>query len=162
MTPKLARRLLRLVADIDADGVDAGPLSLARYTEPLGMLLVQLAYVQGMGARIGATLLREAATDVPIEPALDWRNTGRRNPPAASVCSDGSSKVPETSELERNVQLVVDHFEDFVNRKDLGAIERNLTAAFHGPRWPRWPRGRSGGGPGDDGQDARVVSRPAG
>ena len=38
---------------------DAGPLMLARYTEPLGMLLVQLAYVGGMGARIGATLLRD-------------------------------------------------------------------------------------------------------
>ena len=47
-----------LVRDIDADPVDAGPLRLARYTEPLGMLLVQLAYVQGMGARISAKLLR--------------------------------------------------------------------------------------------------------
>ena len=46
---------------IDADGVDAGPLLLARYTEPLGMLLVQLAYIQGMGARIGAALLRDPA-----------------------------------------------------------------------------------------------------
>ena len=55
-----ARRLvLGLVAEIGADGVDAGPLMLARYTEPLGMLLVQLAYVGGMGARIGATLLRD-------------------------------------------------------------------------------------------------------
>ena len=47
-----------LVREIGADPVDAGPLSLARYTEPLGMLLVQLAYVQGMGARIGVKLLR--------------------------------------------------------------------------------------------------------
>lgn len=40
----LARKtVLGLVADIDADGVDAGPLSNARYTEPLGMLLAQLA-----------------------------------------------------------------------------------------------------------------------
>jgi len=54
-----ARKLiLELLADIPASGVDAGPLSLARYTEPLGMLLVQLAYVQGIGARIGATLIR--------------------------------------------------------------------------------------------------------
>ncbi len=51
--------VLGLVADIGADGVDAGPLQLARYTEPLGMLLVQLAYMKGMGARIGATLLRD-------------------------------------------------------------------------------------------------------
>ena len=56
-----ARRLVAgLVAEIGADPVDAGPLRLARYTEPLGMLLVQLAYTQGMGPRIGAALLRDA------------------------------------------------------------------------------------------------------
>jgi predicted dinucleotide-binding enzyme len=54
--------VLRLVADIDADGIDAGPLALARYTEPLGMLLVQLAYVKGLGARIGSVLIREKST----------------------------------------------------------------------------------------------------
>lgn len=53
--------VLGLVADIGADGVDAGPLANARYTEPLGMLLVQLAYVQGMGANIGSALLRETS-----------------------------------------------------------------------------------------------------
>lgn len=51
--------VLRLVSDIDAEGVDAGPLMLARYTEPLGMLLVQLAYMQGFGARIGSVLIRD-------------------------------------------------------------------------------------------------------
>ena len=51
--------VLSLVADVDADGVDAGPLNLARYTEPLGMLLVQLAYVSGFGARIGSVLIRD-------------------------------------------------------------------------------------------------------
>ena len=61
-----ARRVvLGLVADIDADGVDAGPLMLARYTEPLGMLLVQLAYVGGMGARIGASLLHDPIPTAP-------------------------------------------------------------------------------------------------
>jgi predicted dinucleotide-binding enzyme len=55
-----ARRIVAgLVAELGADGVDAGPLSLARYTEPLGMLLVHLAYVGGMGARIGSQLLRD-------------------------------------------------------------------------------------------------------
>jgi predicted dinucleotide-binding enzyme len=53
----------RLVREIGADPVDAGPLNLARYTEPLGMLLVQLAYAQGMGARIGAALLRDVTTE---------------------------------------------------------------------------------------------------
>jgi predicted dinucleotide-binding enzyme len=49
-----------LVADIGAAAVDAGPLNLARYVEPAGMLLVQLAYMQGYGARIGLTLTVEA------------------------------------------------------------------------------------------------------
>ena len=48
-----------LVADLGAEPVDAGPLSRAQVTEPLGLLMVQLAYQQGMGARIGVTLLRE-------------------------------------------------------------------------------------------------------
>ena len=55
-----ARRVvLGLVDDIEAAGVDAGPLSLARCTEPLGLLLVRLAYGQGFGARIAAALLQE-------------------------------------------------------------------------------------------------------
>lgn len=53
--------VLKLVADVDADGVDSGPLSLARYTEPLGMLFVQLAYVQGFGVRIGARFIQDRA-----------------------------------------------------------------------------------------------------
>lgn len=53
--------VMGLVAAIGADGVDAGPLALARCTEPLGLLLVRLAYAQGMGARIGAALLRDPA-----------------------------------------------------------------------------------------------------
>jgi len=48
-----------LVNDIGAAPFDCGPLSLARYAEPAGMLLVQLAYLQGFGARIGMTLLHE-------------------------------------------------------------------------------------------------------
>lgn len=48
-----------LVRDVGAGAVDAGPLALARTTEPLGLLLVTLAYGRGMGDRIGASLLRE-------------------------------------------------------------------------------------------------------
>jgi predicted ester cyclase len=33
-------------------------------------------------------------------------------------------------ELERNKQLVIRHFEEFVNRKDLGAIDRNVSPDF--------------------------------
>jgi predicted dinucleotide-binding enzyme len=36
---------------------EAGPLAMARWTEPLGMLLIKLGYVQGMGPMIGAPLL---------------------------------------------------------------------------------------------------------
>jgi predicted ester cyclase len=32
--------------------------------------------------------------------------------------------------LARNKQLVVSHFDDFVNRKDLGAIDRNMAPGF--------------------------------
>ena len=57
--------VLALVADIDANGVDAGPLTNARYTEPSGMLLAQLAYVQGMGTQLGTVLTR--GSDVAVE-----------------------------------------------------------------------------------------------
>lgn len=58
----MARQVvLGLVDEIEARGIDAGPLQSARYTEPLGMLLVQLAYARGFGARLGVDLLREHA-----------------------------------------------------------------------------------------------------
>jgi predicted dinucleotide-binding enzyme len=46
-----------LLADLDLDPIDAGPLSSARFIEPAGMLLVQLAYGMGMGPNIGTRLL---------------------------------------------------------------------------------------------------------
>jgi predicted dinucleotide-binding enzyme len=48
-----------LVEDIGAAPLIAGPLLLARYTEPAAMLLLQLAYMQGFGARIGLALVQE-------------------------------------------------------------------------------------------------------
>jgi 8-hydroxy-5-deazaflavin:NADPH oxidoreductase len=50
--------IVQLVRDVDADAVDAGPLKLARFAEPLGMLVTNLAYVQGMGPGISAILVR--------------------------------------------------------------------------------------------------------
>ena len=50
-----------LVGSIGAEPVNSGPLSLARYTEPAGMLLAQLAYVHGFGAGIGLSLIHQAA-----------------------------------------------------------------------------------------------------
>ena len=55
--------MLTLLADIGADGLDAGPLSNARYTEPVGLFLVQLASTQAMGTRLGTALLRDADTE---------------------------------------------------------------------------------------------------
>lgn len=52
--------ILALVADLGAQPVEAGPLAMARWTEPLGMLLIKLGYAQGMGPMIGAPLLRYA------------------------------------------------------------------------------------------------------
>jgi predicted dinucleotide-binding enzyme len=42
---KLAAALIR---DVGFDPVDAGPLRIARYTEPFGLLVAQLAY-EGKG-----------------------------------------------------------------------------------------------------------------
>ncbi len=33
-------------------------------------------------------------------------------------------------ETEENIKLILGHFEDLVNKKDLGAIDRNLDAGF--------------------------------
>lgn len=43
---------------IGLSAVDLGPLMAARYAEPTGMLLVQLAYRQGLGPRIVMPLLQ--------------------------------------------------------------------------------------------------------
>jgi 8-hydroxy-5-deazaflavin:NADPH oxidoreductase len=47
-----------LIGELQLEPIDAGPLSSARYLEPLGMLLVQLAYKQGLGSNIATQLLR--------------------------------------------------------------------------------------------------------
>lgn len=52
------KTVLVLVEQLGAAGTEAGPLVNARYTEPLGMLLVQLAYGQAFGAHLGVALLR--------------------------------------------------------------------------------------------------------
>jgi hypothetical protein len=58
-----ARSQVKSVIDtIGLDGIDAGPLRLARCTERLGVLLVYLAFARGFGPRIGPTLLRDQLT----------------------------------------------------------------------------------------------------
>jgi predicted dinucleotide-binding enzyme len=48
-----------LLSDLDMAPVDSGPLRNARYLEPAGFLMVQLAYALGYGVRIGLGLLRQ-------------------------------------------------------------------------------------------------------
>lgn len=49
--------IVPLLEELGVTPVDAGPLMSARYIEPAGMLLVQLAYPQGMGGQIAFKLL---------------------------------------------------------------------------------------------------------
>jgi 8-hydroxy-5-deazaflavin:NADPH oxidoreductase len=56
--PDARAKVVQLVNEVEAGAVDAGPLKLARFTEPLGMLVTNLAYVQGMGPSISAILIR--------------------------------------------------------------------------------------------------------
>jgi hypothetical protein len=57
----VSKEIVRKIAeDIGFDCVDAGPLSSARYLEPLGMLNIKLGYGLKMGTDIGFTLLRDS------------------------------------------------------------------------------------------------------
>jgi predicted ester cyclase len=72
------------------------------------------------------------------------------HPSEASVRSEIDMSV--TPELEQNTRLVIDHFEAFVNRKDLDAIERNLDPAFLDHDGP-------GGRPTDRAADRAMMAR---
>jgi 8-hydroxy-5-deazaflavin:NADPH oxidoreductase len=48
----------KLIADVGLQPINVGALANARYLEPAGMLLVQLAYANGMGTNIGLKLLQ--------------------------------------------------------------------------------------------------------
>ena len=47
----------RLIREIGLEPVDAGPLTSARYLEPLAMLMIQLGHVQGLGTNIALSLI---------------------------------------------------------------------------------------------------------
>ena len=57
--PQARAVIATLVEQIGVDPVDAGPLGLARFAEPAGMLTANLAFVQGFGPHIGISLLRD-------------------------------------------------------------------------------------------------------
>jgi predicted ester cyclase len=63
-----------------------------------------------------------------------------------------STMAAEEAMLERNKRLVIEHFDDFVNKKDLGAIDRNTTADFHDHDGP-------GGKPIDRDGDRAMMAR---
>lgn len=55
-----AKRIVTsLLLTLGVSVTDAGPLVNARYAEAAGFLLIQLAYVQGLGARIGLALSQD-------------------------------------------------------------------------------------------------------
>jgi 8-hydroxy-5-deazaflavin:NADPH oxidoreductase len=49
--------IAHVMQSVNIDALEAGPLRNARMTEPLGLLLVQLAYVEGMGSSISTVLV---------------------------------------------------------------------------------------------------------
>ena len=49
---RLQRVAARLIRDVGFDPVDAGPLRIARFTEPLGLLVAQLAYEGDRGPEL--------------------------------------------------------------------------------------------------------------
>jgi predicted dinucleotide-binding enzyme len=59
--------VLQLVEDLGFDAIDCGPLTSARYLEPLAMLWIQLAYRQGLGENIAFSLLRRNTTSSEAE-----------------------------------------------------------------------------------------------
>ncbi|HEY1287518.1 MAG TPA: NAD(P)-binding domain-containing protein [Burkholderiales bacterium] len=52
------RTAARLIRDVGFEPVDAGPLWIARYTEPFGLLVAQLAYERKGGPRLAYTFRR--------------------------------------------------------------------------------------------------------
>jgi predicted dinucleotide-binding enzyme len=51
----------KLLEESESEVIDAGPLWAARYIEPAMMLLVNLAYAQGYGSRVGYKFLHDVA-----------------------------------------------------------------------------------------------------
>ncbi|MGH6843929.1 MAG: NADPH-dependent F420 reductase [Methylocella sp.] len=57
--PDAKAAVASLLRDLDLEPVDAGELTSARFIEPAGMLIVQMAYGMGLGPNVGMKLLRE-------------------------------------------------------------------------------------------------------
>jgi predicted dinucleotide-binding enzyme len=55
---KAKQTVAQLTRDIGFDPVDCGPLKAARYLEAMGIMIINLAYSYGMGAKIGFKLVK--------------------------------------------------------------------------------------------------------
>jgi 8-hydroxy-5-deazaflavin:NADPH oxidoreductase len=55
---KAKRTVEELTRDIGFDPIDCGPLKTARYLEAMGILIINLAFVYGMGNKIGYKLVK--------------------------------------------------------------------------------------------------------
>jgi 8-hydroxy-5-deazaflavin:NADPH oxidoreductase len=69
--PGAKATVAKLLADLDLEPVDAGPLTSACYIEPAGMLVVQLGYGMGLGTNIGMRLLRDRRAASRVERSGD-------------------------------------------------------------------------------------------
>jgi hypothetical protein len=49
---------MTLASDLGFEAVDAGPLAMSRYLEPMAMVWIRLALVQQLGRNFGFALLR--------------------------------------------------------------------------------------------------------
>jgi predicted dinucleotide-binding enzyme len=56
--PEAKQTVMQLGKDIGFDPVDAGPLKVSRYLEPMGILMINLGYNLGMGTNIGLKLVK--------------------------------------------------------------------------------------------------------
>lgn len=55
---KAKKMVAQLINEVGFEPLDCGTLNVARYLEPLAMLLIQLGYNRGMGTRIALSLIR--------------------------------------------------------------------------------------------------------
>jgi predicted dinucleotide-binding enzyme len=55
---KAKKAVMQLTKDVGFEPVDCGPLRVARYLEPMGILIISLAFKQKMGIDIGYSLIK--------------------------------------------------------------------------------------------------------
>ena len=56
--PKAKQTVAQLTRDIGFDPIDCGPLKAARYLEAMAIMIINLAYSNGMGTKIGFKLVK--------------------------------------------------------------------------------------------------------